>query len=103
MEIYATDECVKELVLQLKHLCDDMNIKHIPMPGLPIKVYNDNNAFVCWSKVTTAKGLRHITIRENAIRESIDTKFIEVLHIDGKTNVSDMFTNETKDVLVGHF
>ena len=56
---------------------------------------------MCWSKSNTTKGLRHITIRENAIRESVDTNFIEVLHIDGKTNLADMFTKEMKDV--GHF
>jgi hypothetical protein len=99
-EIYATDECVKEL-LRLKHMADDLNISHILMPGHPIKVYNDNNACVCWSKSLTTKGLRHITIRENAIRESVDNHFIEVLHIAGKTNLADMFTKEMKDV--NHF
>jgi hypothetical protein len=95
-EIYATDECVKEL-LRMKHMCTDLNIDKIFMPGTPIKVYNDNNACVCWSKAMTTKGLRHITIRENAIRESVDDKFIEVTHIEGKTNLADMFTKEMKD------
>jgi hypothetical protein len=49
----------------------------------------------------TTKGLRHITIRENAIRESVDNKFIRVLHIEGKTNIADIFTKEMKDIL--HF
>jgi hypothetical protein len=75
----------------------DLNIDKIFMPGTPIKVYNDNNACVCWSKAMTTKGLRHITIRENAIRESVDDKFIEVTHIEGKTNLADMFTKEMKD------
>ena len=96
-EIYATDECVKEL-LRLKHICTDFAIMHIYMPGTPIKVYNDNNACVCWSKSTTTKGLRHITIRENAIRESVDNKFVEILHIAGKCNLADLFTKELKNV-----
>ena len=71
------------------------------MPGHPINVYNDNNACVCWSKSTTTKGLRQITIRENAIRESVDNDFIKVLHIAGKTNIADLFTKEMKDI--SHF
>jgi deoxyuridine 5'-triphosphate nucleotidohydrolase len=94
-EIYATDECVKEL-LRLKNMFTDLHINHIYMPNDPINVYNDNNACVCWSKATTTKGLRHITIRENAIRESVDNKFIRVLHIEGKTNLADLFTKEMK-------
>jgi hypothetical protein len=96
-EIYATDECVKEL-LRLKHACTDLNILNIYMPEPPINVYNDNMACVCWSKATTTKGLRHITIRENAIRESFDNQFIKVLHIAGKSNVADLFTKEMKSV-----
>ena len=95
-EIYATDECVKEL-LRLKHLFDDMETTDIFMPGSPVNVYNDNNACVCWSKSKTTKGLRHITIRENAIRESVDNSFVKILHIEGKTNLADMFTKEMKD------
>ena len=68
------------------------------MPKDPIKVYNDNMACVCWSKATTTKGLRHITIRENAIRESVDSKFITVMHVAGVKNVADIFTKEMKDI-----
>ena len=96
-EIYATDECVKEL-LRLQHAFTDLNVLSIYMPGSPINVYNDNNACVCWSKSTTTKGLRHITIRENAIRESVDNNFVKILHIAGKSNLADMFTKEMKNV-----
>ena len=57
------------------------------MPGLPIIGYNDNTVCVCWSKLTTTKGLWHITINENAIRESVDNMFVK-----GKTNLADLFT-----------
>ena len=49
----------------------------------------------------TTKGLRHIQIRENAVRESCINGFIEVKHISGKVNLSDMFTKEDK--YVNHF
>ena len=96
-EIYATDECVKEL-LRLQHIINDMNTSHIYTPNKePIQVYNDNNACICWSKSTTTKGLRHITIRENAIRESVSNRTVSIKHIEGKINIADIFTKELKD------
>ena len=47
------------------------------------------------------KGLCHLQIRENAVRESIDSKFITLKHIAGAVNPSDLFTKEDKDV--AHF
>ena len=67
----------------------------------PITIYNDNNACICWSKNTTTKGLRHIQIRDNAVRESVQSGFIEVKHIEGRLNLLDMFTKEDKNV--SHF
>ena len=97
-EIYATDECVKDL-LRLQHMLHDLQLKHIFMPtNRPIHLYNDNSACVCWSKKTTTKGLRHLTVRENAIRESVDKKFISVRHIGSKQNLADIFTKEFKNV-----
>ena len=97
-KIYATDECVKEL-LRLQHMLTDLNLKHIFMPtSRPIELYNDNSACVCWSKTTTTKGLRHLTVRENAIRESVDNKFISVRHIGSKQNLADIFTKEFKNI-----
>ena len=40
----------------------------------PLQLYNDNMACVLWTKSTTTKGLRHITIWENATTESIREK-----------------------------
>ena len=42
-------------------------------------------------------GIKFDTIRENAIRESVDKKFIEILHINGKINIADIFTKEMED------
>jgi hypothetical protein len=94
-EIYATDECTKALI-QLFHLVDGLGLTESMMKP-PITIYNDNNACVCWSKNTSTKGLRHIQIRENAVRESVQKGFINVKHISGKLNLGDMFTKEEKD------
>jgi hypothetical protein len=95
-EIYATDECTKSL-LHLSFIIDGYGLTSEVMPS-PTTVYNDNSACVNWSKNTSTKGLRHIQIRENAVRESCVNGFIEVKHIPGKLNLSDMFTKEDKDV-----
>jgi hypothetical protein len=45
----------------------------------------------------TTKGLRHIQMRENAVREQVQQGLITVEHIGGKQNLSDAFTKEEKD------
>jgi len=98
-EIYATDECVKFL-LELSQILEFLGVKDIFMPSTSI-IFNDNNGCVQWSKAATTKGLRHIQMRENRIRENIVSKFVKILHIDGKINLADVFTKEIKDI--SHF
>ena len=98
-EIYATDECVKQL-LQLSYILEGLNLLQDFMPK-PTTIYNDNNACVCWSKNTTTKGLRHIQMRENAVREAVINDFVTINHIAGKINLADIFTKKDRDV--SHF
>jgi hypothetical protein len=77
-----------------------LNVKHNFMPDTVV-IHNDNNACVQWSKKATTKGLRHIQMRENRIRENVASKFVLIKHIDGKLNFADIFTKEMKDV--AHF
>jgi hypothetical protein len=98
-EIYATDECTKSLQ-HVSFLIDGINLCDEYMQS-PTTIYNDNKACVDWSHNMTTKGLRHIQIRENAIRESVENKFIQVKHVEGKRNLSDLFTKEDKDA--AHF
>jgi hypothetical protein len=94
-EIYATNECTKQII-HLSYLIDGLQLtEQLMLP--PTIIYNDNSACVCWSKATTTKGLRHIQMRENAIRESVENDFISVQHIEGKLNLADMFTKEDRD------
>jgi len=94
-EIYATDQCVKDLIY-LRNILTDLQLQSV-LPG-KTKVYNDNMACVSWSKSKTTKGLRYIQLRENSVREN---KHIEVQHISGKINPADMFSKEDKDA--NHF
>ena len=95
-EIIATDECLKWLQ-HISYILDDLHVKDTYFPT-KLPIYNDNNACVLWSKGKTTKGLRHIQMRENAIRELQANGFIDVQHIGGAMNSSDMYTNEGKDI-----
>jgi hypothetical protein len=95
VEIYATDECVKFL-LDLSQILDFLEVKHLFMPSTTT-IYNDNKACIQWSKSATTKGLHHIQMHENRVRENIASKFRTVCHIDGKLNIVDIFTKEMKD------
>ncbi len=81
-EIYATNECVKFL-LELSQLLTFLGVKEIFMPGINT-IFNDNKACINWSKSCTTKGLRHIQMRENQVRENILAEFVTFQHIGGK-------------------
>ena len=98
-EIYATDECTKSLI-HLYNILHELHLANEFMPR-PTSIYNDNAACVQWSHSLTTKGLRHVQIRENAVRESVQRGDIIVEHIKGELNMSDLFTKEDKDA--SHF
>ena len=73
------------------------SILNLPYSKTPTQIYNDNQACLYWSYSNTSKGLHHIQIKENAVRENIQNKSIKISHVDGKTNIADIFTKEDKD------
>jgi hypothetical protein len=98
-EIYATNECVK-FISELVQIFEFLGVKDTFMPGTAV-VYNDNKACADWSRCSTTKGLYHIQLRENHVRENIASNFISVHHVERKNNLADIFTKEMKDT--GHF
>ena len=98
-EIYAADKCAKN-ILHILHIISNLGLTKDIISG-PVKIWNDNRACVCWSKNTTTKGLRHVQIRENAVREGVSMGLFNIEHIEGKYNPSDIFTKEDKDI--SHF
>jgi hypothetical protein len=71
-------------------------------PTSPTPLYNDNSGSVAWGTTgAVTKKLRHVNIREFRVREARDHQEIEILHIAGKVNPSDIFTKEDDDDL--HF
>ena len=98
-EIHATDECIKFL-LELEQRLTFLEVKHLFMPTTII-IYNDSKACVNWSKTCTTKGLCHIQMKENRVHENVQNSFVSICHVDGKTNIADLFTKEMRDT--GHF
>jgi hypothetical protein len=47
------------------------------------------------------KGLHHIQMKENCMRENIASSFITIFHVNGKMNLADIFTKGMKDT--AHF
>jgi len=91
-EVKATDECVKQAQM-FHHVLTDLGLLD---PTLPTPVYNDNHGSVDWSNSSSTKGMRHVNIRENAIREARDMNEEASIHIPGSANPADLFTKEFK-------
>jgi hypothetical protein len=64
-------------------------------------LYNGNDACVKWSHNMTSKMARHIKLHENSIREWVQDKTLNVVHVAGKVNPTNIFTKEMTDV--AHF
>ena len=60
-------------------------------------IFNDNQGCVNWCKNVCTKGMRHINLRECAVRESVADGDLTVIHVDGKLNPADLFTKELRD------
>jgi hypothetical protein len=97
-EIYSADEGTKS-VLTIRHLLQDLGQSDGYKPT-PLR--NDNRGCVDWTKgCTVSRKLRHINMRELAVRAAQLNKDISVEHIEGKLNIADLFTKEMKDT--AHF
>ena len=70
---------------------------NLPDTSSPTRLYNDNRGAVDWAKGTTTKRMRHINLRDCAIRDSIQAKEVDLSHIPGDINPSDIFTKELRD------
>jgi hypothetical protein len=63
----------------------------------PMLLYNENDACVKWSHNMTSKAACHIELRENSIWEWVQDKTLNVVHVAGKVNPTNIFTKEMKD------
>ena len=95
-EIYATDECCKD-ILYLSQLIHDLNLQK-DLLNKTTHIYNDSMACVHWTRNRTTRSIRHIQLRENAVREAVQSGLISVMHVPGTSNPSDILTKEDRDV-----
>jgi hypothetical protein len=45
----------------------------------------------------TTKQIRHMEMRENAVREWVQDSYMKILHVPGRTNPANIFTKEMRD------
>jgi hypothetical protein len=90
-EVKATNECIKNIQM-FHHILEDLNMT----PSAPTPIYNDNCGAVEWSNSFSTKGMQHLNIRENAVREAQQLAEVSIAHIPGTCNPADTFTKEFK-------
>ena len=89
----ATNKCATELQ-SIKHRSHDIGI---PESYSRTKIYNDKKAAVQWAASVTPKGIKHLNLWENMVREYHQFKDVDVEHIPGIINPSNILTKEMKD------
>ena len=89
-EIHTTDECCK-LSQGLRLVMEDLRLPDVQSPT---ELYNDSRGCVDWTKGWANRKMRHMNIREMAVRESQINGEININHIEGKLNPSDLLTRE---------
>ena len=92
-EIVATNKCTTELQ-SIKHRPHDIGIPEVYSCTI---IYNDNKAAVKWVASVTSKVIKHLNLEENIVREWHQSKDVDVEHIPGIINPSNIFTKEMKD------
>jgi hypothetical protein len=90
-EIKATDECIKNIQM-FRNILTNLGLA----PNKPAPLYNDNRDAVEWSNSFITKGMRHLKIRENVVREAQLMQEVLISHISGTCNPGDIFTKEFK-------
>ena len=92
-EIHSTDECCK-LTQGLRLFMEDLGFPDVKSPT---EIYDDNRVCCDWTKGWANRKMRHMNIREMAVRESQLEGGVHVNHIQGKLNPSDLITKEHKN------
>ncbi len=97
-KIWATNATSKKVVdfwnLSSSVSENDHTINNISSPTI---LYNDNNACIKWLHNMTSKATHHIELCKKKIYEWVQANTLNVVHIAGKVNPVDIFTEEMKD------
>jgi len=88
-EIYAATDSVKE-AKHIQLLCEECGIR---APGIPIRIWEDNNACLQLAhNLRGSKAARHFSIRLRFLNEAVHDKSIEFARVDTKQQLADGFT-----------
>jgi hypothetical protein len=88
-EIYAVTDSVKEAI-HLKLLCEECGIRR---PGLPMTIWEDNNACIQLGHgIRGSKAAKHFELRLRFLNEHVHAKTIEFARINTKEQLADGFT-----------
>ena len=83
----ATNKCATELK-SLKNCASDIVI---PETYSRTKIYNNNKGAVQWAASVTSKGIKHLHLQEIMVHKYHQSKDVDVDHIPGIINPSDIF------------
>jgi hypothetical protein len=97
-EIWATNTTLKKVV-DFRNLSRSVSKNGHTIDGLSSQtvLYNDNDACVKWLHNMISKAVHHVKLRENSIREWVQDKTLNVIHVAGKINPANTFMKEIKD------
>jgi hypothetical protein len=88
-----------KLTMAIRNLAVNLRYAGIPVVDTsePTTVYNDSESCISWAHSLTTKAIRYMELRENSVREWVQDKCINVRHVKGTCNPSDIFIKEMKD------
>jgi hypothetical protein len=97
-EICTTNKTYKS-VMGMRHLAKSIRSSGYDILDTvaPSPLYNDNAACIQWAHNMTSKKIRHMKLRENAVCEWVHDGILNALHVEGRVNAADIFTNEMRD------
>ncbi len=83
----------------MRHLADSVRSSGFDILDTltPSPLYNDNAACIQWAHNMTSKKIRHMELPENSVREWVENKTLNVLHVSKRVNPADIFTKEMRD------
>jgi hypothetical protein len=83
-EIRATNE-VSKLLMGIRNLAESVRASRFDITDTTAAspLYNDNESCVCWSHNMTTKQIRHMEMRDNAVREWVQDSYLQILHVPG--------------------
>lgn len=89
IEVYVTNEYTKYLTEIIRILQDTNLIEQFISTATSI--YDDNTAYIIWSRNETLKNFRHLQMSGNMVKKSIQLDEYVIIYIKGGVNTDGMF------------